>query len=132
MSRKLFYGLEFKKPKNSVMATENDAMEHPNQIKNYGVHAISQANYQILKNNFDMKQATKKENKSKGPGQGQDNKRNKLLVKLAGLRGEKKFKNDTLQYYAKDKKPEEIQKLKDDLVKIDEDIKKIQNELNAG
>jgi hypothetical protein len=110
------------------MATENDAMEHPNQIKNYGVHAISQANYQILKNNFDMKQAAKKENK--GKGQDQEKKRKSLLVKLAGLKGEKKFKNDTLQYYGKDKKPEEIQKLKDDLVKIDEDIKKIQKELN--
>jgi len=124
MSKKLYYGVPWKKPAGKTQATEAEAVENPFAIKMYGLHAITAAHYKVLQDNYEEKQA------AKNAAKGKDTKRKKLLLKLASLRGEKKFKNDTLQYYAKDKKPEELQKLRDDLVQIDEDIKKIQNELS--
>ena len=124
MSKKLYYGVPWKKPAGRTQATEAEAVDNPFAIKMYGLHAVTAAHYKVLQDNFEEKQA------AKNAAKGRDTKRKKLLVKLASLRGEKKYKNDTLQHYHKDKKPEELQKLRDDLVQIDEDIKKIQNELS--
>ena len=124
MSKKLYYGVPWKKPAGKTQATEAEAVENPFAIKMYGLHAITAAHYKVLQDNYEAKQAAKK-----AVG-GMDKKRKDLLVKLAGLKGEKKYKTTSVEHYAKKYTPEELQKLRDDLVQIDEDIKKVQNELN--
>ena len=126
MSKKLYYGVPWKKPAGKTQATEAEAVENPFAIKMYGLHAITAAHYKVLQDNYEEKQAAKK------AAGGMDKKRKDLLVKLAGLKGEKKYKTNSVEHYAKKYTPEELQKLRDDLVQIDEDIKKVQNELNAG
>jgi len=125
MNKKVYFGLPFAKPKNARMATEAEAVDrYPYVLKAYGMHAITAAHYKVLQDNYEAKQAAKK-----AVG-GMDKKRKDLLVKLAGLKGEKKYKTTSVEHYAKKYTPEELQKLRDDLVQIDEDIKKVQNELN--
>ena len=120
MSKKLYYGVPWKKPAGKTQATEAEAVENPFAIKMYGLHAITAAHYKVLQDNYEEKKAAKK-----AVG-GMDKKRKDLLVKLAGLKGEKKYKTTSVEHYAKKYTPEELQKLRDDLVQIDEDIKKVQ------
>jgi hypothetical protein len=121
----LFYGLPFAKPKGKKQASEKEAIDHyPYSIKFFGLHAITPEHYKLLLDTYEANKAQKESVKEK------DKRRKNLLLEIAGLKGEKKFKKDSLEYrYNKDLTPAEVKKIKEEINVIDETIKKLQDEL---